>query len=69
MFCYISGVINGGFVCPKADGPECSIFFPAGVKIRNKRCTCNYKDMRNPVGKDGKAKKKVNPLKASKRGK
>lgn len=61
MFCYIS---NG---CQGANGPECSIFFPAGVKIRNKRCKCNFKEMR--MHHEVKGGKKVNPLKASKRGK
>jgi hypothetical protein len=61
MFCYIS---SG---CIGADGPECSIFLPVGVKIRNKRCSCNFKEMR--VHKESKGGKKVNPLKASKRGK
>jgi len=59
MFCYISKD------CPGANGPECTVFFNEGVKIRNKRGTCNFKSIR--TRKEAAGGKKVNPLKASKR--
>jgi hypothetical protein len=67
MFCYISGSINGGFVCPKSNGPECEVFNRAGVRIRNTKGSCNFKNMRDPNKKNEQGKK-VNPLKQSKRG-
>lgn len=66
MFCYLSNL--NGFKCIGADGPECKVFYPEGVRIRNKRGTCNFKDMRSPNTKIT-AGRKVNPLKQSKRGK
>jgi len=65
MFCYISGTVYGGCNCIGADGPHCGVFLPQGVRIRNNRAKCNFKEMRM-VNKDTK-KVKVNPLKASKR--
>ena len=65
FFCYISGELYGGCKCIGANGPECGVFLPQGVRIRNNRVKCNFKEMRMTTTDTN--KRKVNPLKASKR--
>ncbi len=66
MMCSLANTEKDGYACPGSTEGNCDIFLPEGVDIRNKRGECNFKSMRNPKKVTG-DKKKVNPLKASKR--